>query len=135
MRRQYLRSETRQLKTEKHMKKIILGLMTATLVGTGAQTASAHDGWSTAGKVLTGLFAARVVADIVAPPPVVYQTTTYYTAPPAVAYAPAPCPPAPAVVYTQPAVVVAPAPICVSPAPVFSFYYGPGYHHQYHGRW
>ena len=59
--------------------------------------------WSTAGKVLTGVFAAGVIAEAFRP-----------HCPPPVVYAPAPAP----VVYAPAPVVYAPAPVVYAPAPV-----------------
>jgi hypothetical protein len=126
------------------MKKLILAVTTLALAGTSVQTAKAHDGWSTAGKVLTGLVAARVVADIVAPHTYVYEPAPVYAYQPQVVYAPAPAPvvvapvatvpcaptvaPAPTVVYQQaPQVVYQPAPVVVQPAPVVVYRPAPVY--------
>jgi hypothetical protein len=93
------------LKTKNLMKKIILGLLSATLIGTAAQTAS---------------------ADVIVQPSVVYQ------APVAVQTAPIPAPP---LVYTQAPVIVATAPVVVIRPPLFPLVFGFGYHHRDHGRW
>ena len=94
--------------------------------------------WAVAGKVLTGLAAASVVARVLDPAPcatttaVVYQQPAVYVAPQPVVYAApvvAPAPvappapvyvaPAPAPVYYAPAPVVYAAPVYVAPAPVY----------------
>ena len=110
--------------------------------------------WSTAGKVLTGVFAAGVIAEafrphcpppvVYAPAPVVYATAPVVYAPATVVYAPAP------VVYAPAPVVYAPAPVVyqVAPAPQVVYvaappvYYAPApYHRPRHvhvhfgGRW
>jgi hypothetical protein len=129
------------------MKKILLGLMAAALVTGSTQTASAQ-GWSTAGKVLTGLLAFDVVTHAIAPRVAYYPAPAYYAGPQVVyqqapvAYQPAPVvqyapvQPAPAayysyaqpqVAYTQPSAVYAPA---VSP-----YYYGAYYGGYYPGYW
>ena len=121
-------------------------IITATTVlalGLGAFVPGVRAGdreWAVAGKVLTGLAAASVVARVLDPAPcaattaVVYQQPAVYVAPPPVVYAApvvAPAPvappapvyyaPAPAPVYYAPAPVVyaAPAPVYVAPAPVY----------------
>jgi hypothetical protein len=105
------------------MKKTIAVLTLLAVTALGLQTASAGDReWATAGKVLTGLVAAHVVARAFEPAPVY---TTAYVAPPPVYVQPAPTvvyqqPVAqPQVVYQQP-VYAQPAPVYyVQPAPVF----------------
>jgi len=96
--------------------------------------------WSTAGKVLTGVVAAGVIAEafrphcpppvVYAPAPVVYATAPVVYAPAAVVYAPAPvvyyAAPAPQVVY------VAPPPVCYAPAP---FHRPRHMHVHFGGRW
>jgi hypothetical protein len=65
--------------------------------------------WSTAGKVLTGVFAAGVIAEAFrphCPPPVVYAHAPVVYAPVPVVYAPAPVVYAPAAVVYSPATVV-----------------------------
>ncbi len=95
-------------------KTIAVFSLIATLAAT-APTASAGDGWSTTGKVLTGLLAFDVVAHAFAPPPVYYPPVAYapqvYAAPPV--YAAPVAQPAPVYYYPQPApVVVYPPPVC-----------------------
>jgi hypothetical protein len=133
------------------MKTLIAILTAASVLTLGAQRASAHDGWSTTGKVLTGLVIGGAVASALAPPPptVVYTAPpVVYTPAPAVAYTPAPAvtyAPAPAVTYAPAPVVVAPAPVVVYSAPVYrpypyyrypgpvvSFRFGIGGGHYYH---
>ena len=110
--------------------------------------------WSTAGKVLTGVFAAGVIAEafrphcpppvVYAPAPVVYATAPVVYAPAAVVYAPAPVVYAPApvvyatapvVYYAAPArqvVYVAAPPVCYAPAP---FHRPRHMHVHFGGRW
>jgi len=99
------------------MKKLIFTLVTLGMVGVGVQNAAAGDReWAAAGKVLTGLLAAKVVAQALEPAPVVtYSATTYYQPAPVVVSAPPPA----AVYYYQPApVVVYQPPVYVQPVPV-----------------
>ena len=114
------------------MKKTITVFSLIAILGATAPIASARDGWSTTGKVLTGLLAFDVVAHAFAPPPVyyppvaygppVYSTPPVYTAPPV--YAAPVARPAPVYYYPQPApVVVYPPPVCY-PA-YYPGYYGP----------
>ena len=138
------------------MKKTIAILTLVALTAVGVQTASAGDReWATAGKVLTGLVAAHVVARAFEPAPV--YATSYYAPPPVyvqpapqvvyqqpvyqqpVVY-PQPVYGQPAVVYVQPAPVYFPAPRhCYAPLPVVSFSFGFGFghgSHSHHGhRW
>jgi hypothetical protein len=92
------------------MKKTIAVFSLIAILGATAPTASAGDGWSTTGKVLTGLLAFDVVAHAFAPPPVYYPPVAYgppvYSAP---------------LIYTAPPVYAAPV---ARPAPV---YYAPYY--------
>jgi hypothetical protein len=119
------------------MKKMILALLALTLVGAGIQTAKAGDcGWSTAGKILTGVVAGVAISQALtpSPPPQYYTAPGYSYCPPApVVVAPAP----PPVIYAPaPPVVVYRAPVCVAPAPVISFRFGYGHPHYYrHDRW
>ncbi|MBI3850615.1 MAG: hypothetical protein HY298_10150 [Verrucomicrobia bacterium] len=116
------------------MKKIILAVTLLAFAGTNIQTASAGDReWATAGKVLTGIAAASIIANAIDYRPGYYAPTYYPPAPP-VYYAPPP------VVYASPApVVVYPPPVYVRPAPVVSFSFGFGgcyprhYYGGYHG--
>ena len=82
--------------------------------------------WSTAGKVLTGVFAAGVIAEAFrphCPPPVVYAPApVVYATAPVVYYAA----PAPQVVY------VAAPPVCYAPAP---FHRPRHMHVHFGGRW
>ncbi len=102
------------------MKKTALMFLTVALTSAVAPSAFAghhdHDsGWSTAGKVLTGVFAGMAIGQVLAPaaPAYVYEPApTYVYAPPPVVYAPAPVVYAPApAVYAAPPVVYAPAPV------------------------
>ncbi len=103
--------------------------------------------WSTAGKVLTGVVAAGVIAEAFrphCPPPVVYAPAPVVYAPAPVVYAPAPVVYAPAPVVYAPAQVVyyaAPAPqvvyvaappVCYAPAP---FHRPRHMHVHFGGRW
>ena len=129
------------------MKKILTGALLVAVVASAVPQAQAGDReWSTAGKVLTGVFAAGVLARAFEPAPtVVYQPAPVYvqSAPvvyqtaPTVVYAQAPAvqtvyyAPAPVVYYSQP--------VCYAPAPVVSVHVGygrPVYYHS-HGfrRW
>src|SRR5579864_3952315 len=124
------------------MKKLILGLLAAAIVTGGTQSALANGGWSTAGKVLTGLFAFDVATRVLAPPVVYYSAppVTYYSSPPVVyqqapvyvhtpAYVQAPAPvPAPAgaqapAAAVQNAPTVPAAPVVGQPAPAASYTY------------
>lgn len=131
----------------------ILAVTTLAVVVSSATPAQAGDReWAVAGKVLTGVVAAGVIAEAFRPAPVVattavvYQTpppTVIYTPPPpTVVYAPAPPPPPAQVVYyyPAPAPVVVAAPVCYQPAvyypaPVVSVRLGFGGHygHHHHG--
>ena len=140
------------------MKKTVAVLTLLAVTSGGVQTASAgHCEWTTAEKVLTGLFAAHVVARAFEPAPV--YTAGYY-APPPVYVQPAPqvvyrqpvcqqpvvyqqpvvCPQPvyvqPDAVYPQPAPVYYPAPrYHYAPAPVLSFHFGYGHgYHSHHGH-
>ena len=133
----------------------MIGAVTAIAVaGAGWTTAQAGDReWATAGKVLTGVFAASVLSRVLNPAPVPVVTTTYYQAPaviapPLVCSAPPVCV-QPAPVYAQPApVYVQPTPVYVQPAPVFVQtvplmpyqvvrvrYPGPFFWTHHHGGW
>jgi hypothetical protein len=136
------------------MKKFIAVLTLMAVTALGVQTASAGDReWATAGKVLTGLVAAQVVARAFEPAPV--YAPAYYAPPPPVYVQPAPtvvyrqaaCQPQvvypqpvyfqPAPVYVQPAPVFVPAPrLCFAP-PILSFNFGFGHgYRSHHGhRW
>jgi len=104
------------------MKKTIAVFSLIAILGATAPIASARDGWSTTGKVLTGLLAFDVVAHAFAPPPVYYPPVAYgppvYSAPPV--YAAPVARPAPVYYYPQP------APVVVYPPPLgYPAYYGP----------
>ena len=146
------------------MKNTSILAVTALAMAVGATTpARAGDReWAVAGKVLTGVVAAGVIAEAFRPAPpapttaIVYQTppptvvyappppTVVYAPAPAVVYAPAP-PPPPQVVYyyPAPAPVVVAAPVCYRPAvyypgPAVSVSFGFGGHgghggHRHHG--
>ena len=107
------------------MKKISIALSLLALTGSQVQTVSAGEQeWATAGKVLTGLFAAQAVASVFAPPPV-YQTTVYYPGGPVYSAAPA-------YVVAQPPAYVQPAPVYVAQPPV-AYYAPPAYVQPYPG--
>lgn len=84
------------------MQKTILALTAFGLVAGSTPKATAGDSeWATAGKVLTGLFAAKVIHDIARPRTYTRTTTTTVcTTPSTVVYQ------QPAVVYQQPATVI-----------------------------
>ena len=149
-----MRPANNRSQTKENMKKTIAVLTLLAVTALGLQTASAGDReWATAGKVLTGLVAAHVVARAFEPAPV-YATS--YVAPPPVYVQSAPTvvyqqPVAqPQVVYQQP-VYVQPAPVYyVQPAPVvvaapryfyspplvsFSFGFGHGFHSRHGHCW
>ena len=96
--------------------------------------------WSTAGKVLTGVFAAGVIAEAFrphCPPHGVYGPAHVVYAPARIVYAPAPVvyAPAPVVYYAAPApqvVYVAAPPVCYAPAP---FHRPRQMHIHFGGRW
>lgn len=118
--------------------KTSLSLLTAATLAAATLTPAAQAGsceWSTAGKVLTGIFAAHVVADIVFPRAYAYTPapTVVYSAP-AVVYAPGPAavvyaPPAPTVVGygSAPVYIAAPAPVYYA-APSVVFVGGPRFY-------
>jgi len=125
-------------------------LLVLALFSAKAPRAAAGDReWATAGKVLTGLLAAKVIHEIAeprrvvvqAPPQVIYyQPAPAFVAPhqPQIIYAPPPqvlvqqpavqVQPAPVYVQTAPAgpvVYVQQVPVMVHPAPVVTYTYGP----------
>lgn len=132
------------------MKKMILAITTLALAGASVQNAAAGDReWATAGKVLTGILAAKVVTQAFQPPPVYtyqpapvysYQTSAVYGPAPTVVAAAPTVAPAPVVqttvvqpagtvvyqtaapVYYESAPVVVYRPAYCAPAP---YYYGP----------
>jgi hypothetical protein len=86
------------------MKTAVLAAAVVSIAATSIMPVHAGDReWSTAGKVLTGVFAAGIIAEAFRP-----------HCPPPVVYAPAPAP----VVYAPAPVVYAPAPVVYAPAPV-----------------
>src|SRR6266849_4985201 len=97
------------------MKKTIAVFGLIAILGATAPIASARDGWSTTGKVLTGLLAFDVVAHAFTQPPVYYPPVAYgppvYSAPPV--YGAPVARPAPVYYYPQP------APVAVYPPPVY----------------
>ena len=111
--------------------KLTFALLAASaLLSAGIPQASAGDReWATAGKVLTGLFAAKVIHDIAQPrhvvvrsqPPVYYyQPAPVVVAQPHVIYVQQPVTPQPQIIYVQPQqVVVQQQAIQVQPAPVY----------------
>ena len=110
------------------MKKIILGLTIPVFSGAHVQTASAGAReWATAGKILTGVVAASIIAHASDERPA-YYSTPYY-APPAVFY----YDPPPVVCAPPPRTVFCPPPVYFRPAPVVSFSFGiGGYYPQHH---
>ena len=137
------------------MKKTLLSFTALTLVGVSTPTASAGDKeWATAGKVLTGIFAAKVITRALEPAPVyTYQAPVYYVTPtvvaqpaPAVQFVPqqVPVSSTPVLVYPQPVYVqsapmVLVQPMCapqprvfVSVPPVFNVQFGGGYYRSHH---
>jgi hypothetical protein len=127
----------------KAMKTLIAALIATAMLTAGAQRACAHDhGWSTAGKVLTGVAIGGAVASAFQPAPVYAAPAVVYSQP-QVVYAPAPVyQPAPAPVYVAapPVVVYAPPVYYPRPAPYywggpvvsFRFGYGGGHGHYHH---
>src|SRR5437870_581233 len=108
------------------MKKMIFALMTLAVAGATVQTASAGDReWATAGKVLTGVVAASVITQALAPRPSYYAAPGYY-AYPAPAYSYNSCPPPRVVCALPPPVVVYRPPVYVAP-PVVTFRLGFGF--------
>jgi len=116
------------------MKLTLAILVAGAFVSAGVPGASAGDReWATAGKVLTGLFAAKVIHDIAQPRPVVFQAAppVYYYQPapvvvaqPQVIYVQQPAPVVvaqPQIIYVQSPqqVVVQQQPVQVQPAPVY----------------
>lgn len=142
-----------------NMKTTLIAATVTAALALGALTPEVRAGdreWAVAGKVLTGVVAAGVIAHALDPAPcapttaVVYAPPVYVAAPPVVVaapvappapvyYAPAPAPvyyapaPAPTVVYYAPAptVVVSPAPYYMpAPRPVVIH----GHHHRIRGH-
>ncbi len=141
----------------------ILAMTALTLLSSAVVPSRAGDReWAVAGKVLTGVVAAGVLAEAFRPAPVAPTTAVVYQAPPQVVYAPPPPtvvyvpapppppPPAPTVVYyaappvavyTSPVVVAPsvyyhPAPICYGPAVRVSVGFGGhGGYRGYHRGW
>lgn len=100
------------------MKTPMIALMTLAVAGAGLPQASAGDReWATAGKILTGVVAASVLAKALEPAPCV--TTTYYPVTTVVSAPPVSVQPAPVYVQPTPVVVPAPPPVLVRPAPVY----------------
>lgn len=139
----------------------VVGLTVLALAASQTDRAMAGDReWAVAGKVLTGVVAAGVIAEAFRPAPVaattavVYQapppTVVYAAPPPTVVYATPPPPPPATVVYAPAPVVYAPAPVVYAPAPVYyvrpapvcvapvvsvGVSFGPRFHGHYHGHW
>jgi hypothetical protein len=102
-----------------NMKTPIIVLTALAVAGASLKPATAGDReWATAGKILTGVVAASVLAKAINPPE--YTVTTYY--PSATVITPAPVCVQPTVVTVVPAPVVVaaqpPATLFVQPAPV-----------------
>ena len=125
------------------MKKMIVAATLLALAVANVQTAKAGDcGWTTAGKILTGVAAGVAIANTLNCQPAYYPVSYPQCAPcPApVIYAPARvvCAPAP-VVYAPRPVVVYPRPVFVTPWPLVNVNYayyrghqGRGHDHGYH---
>lgn len=97
------------------MKKTLAFLAALALLGASAQHARAGDRqWATAGKILTGVAAAGLVARAFEPAPVYHETTVRYVPVREVVYVPAP----PQTFIVQPAPIFVPRPVFVSAAPV-----------------
>ena len=93
--------------------KIVTAATLALLAASNVQSTMAHDyhdGWSTAGKVLTGVAAASIIAQAVAPRP----TVVYAGAPTTVVYQTVPTTTT-AVVSSQPVVTTATVPVASIP--------------------
>ncbi len=112
------------------MKTAVLAVTILSLGAASLTSVQAGDReWATAGKVLTGVVAAGVIANAFQPHyerTVVYQpapTVVYQAPPPTVVYAPAPCAPAPTTVVYYPA--PAPHRVVYVEAPRYR------YHHPY----
>ena len=135
------------------MKKALLVLSAAAVVHASLANVQAGDReWAVAGKVLTGVVAASVLARAIEPAPVYHysQPVVVQSAPvvyqPAPVYVPAPAPvvvqapapaPAPTIVYVQSApVVYQPAPVYVAAPPtvVYSFHRPPPFYYRHHAR-
>ncbi len=119
------------------MKTVAIATFTALTLTSASLIPSARAGdreWSLAGKVLTGVFAAGVIAHAVAPPPppVVYQAPPVYVVPPPPVYVPAPVvvagPPV-AYYYPAPSPVYVQAPVYIIPGPVYG--HRPVHHHGF----
>lgn len=118
------------------MKKMILATMILGLAAASVETARAGDHeWAVAGKVLTGLVAASVIAHVVEPAPACvsprYDACLPVPAPRVVFVQPAP---RALVVYRAP-IRVERAPAYVVPAPVARRHVGyeyRGWHHRLH---
>ena len=90
------------------MKKI-LAILIAVFFLSGQQMQAGDKEWSVVGKVLTGIFAIKVLDDITTPKTVV---THHVSSQPVVVHQPQP------VIVQQPAVVYQPAPVVVYQSPV-----------------
>lgn len=116
------------------MKTAVLAVTVLTLATASLGPAQAGDReWATAGKVLTGVVSAGVIADAIRPH---YRETVVYQAPPPqVVYVPATPPVA---YYPAPAArvcVLPPAPVCVVRAPVYYPYYSHRPHFHFGVGW
>jgi len=105
-----------------YMKKLMIAMTAVAITGSGLLQARAGDReWATAGKVLTGIFAASVVARAVEAPrvytyeqPVIVQQPVVYAAPAQVVVQQAPVVPAAPTVACAPTVVQQPQPVYVA---------------------
>jgi hypothetical protein len=117
------------IKTLKGSMKTSATILAAAICAGSAMSSARAGGceWSTASKILTGIFGAATVAQAFYPPPVyAAPVIVAQPVPPTVVYAPAPqvVYAAPQVVVGAPAVVVA-RPVYLPPAVVPVAYYGP----------
>jgi len=116
------------------MKKMIVAATLLALAGANVPTAKAGDcGWSTAGKVLTGIAAGVAIANTLNCQPAYYPVTYSRCAPcpTPVVYAP-PRPVCAPVVYVPAPVVVHPRPVFITPRPLVNVNYG--YYRGHPGR-
>ncbi len=122
------------------MKTVSIATFTAIALASATLAPSALAGdreWAVAGKVLTGVVAAGVIAHAIDSRPYVQPAPVVYQYPPGYVGAPAPvCAPAPIFVSGPPVVYyAAPAPVWVCPSPVV-IYPGPAHVHypvHHHG--
>jgi hypothetical protein len=116
------------------MKKLIVAATLLALASATVQTAKAGDsGWSTAGKILTGVAAGVAIANTLNCQPAYYPITysRHVPCPAPVVYAPPRriCAP---VVYVPAPVIVHPRPVFITPRPLVNVNYG--YYRGHPGR-